>query len=142
MFNGAPGDHVDRFARLGIGTGWRSGARVKKAGDGQVYGFDGDEGGEVQLKCLTLSSGEVCWSFSGLGAGSLFVADNHFIVLSESGELLIAPVSNESFSHIAKAKILDGKCWTVPVLCNGLIYCRNASGEIACVNVSLSLRLD
>ena len=110
--------------------------------DGHIYGFDGDAGGEVQLKCLTLSSGEVRWSYPGLGAGSLFVADNHLIVLSESGELSIAPVSNESFSPIAKAKILDGKCWTVPVLCNGLIYCRNASGEIACVNVSLSLRLD
>jgi len=104
--------------------------------DGYVYGFDGDEGGgEVQLKCLEFSTGEVRWSYPGLGAGSLFAADNHFIVLSETGELVIAPVSNDSFEPSRSKKILDGKCWTAPVLSHGLIYCRNASGDIACVNL-------
>ena len=105
--------------------------------DGHIYGFDGDEGAEVQLKCLEFSSGEVRWSQSGLGAGSLMVADNHLVVLSETGELSIAPVSSTIFAPIAKVKVLDGKCWTVPVLSNGLIYCRNASGEIACIDVTL-----
>lgn len=104
--------------------------------DGHIYGFDGDEGGEVQLKCLEFSSGNVRWSFSGFGAGSLLVADSHLILLSEEGELSTAPMSNQLFKPTAKAKILEGKCWTVPVLSNGRIYCRNAAGDIACVNVS------
>jgi outer membrane protein assembly factor BamB len=104
--------------------------------DGHLYGFDGDEGGEVQLKCMEFLSGEVRWSHAGLGAGSLMVADNHLIILSEAGELSIAPVSSKEFETTSSAKILDGKCWTVPVLSNGLIYCRNAAGELACVNVS------
>jgi len=103
--------------------------------DGYLYGFDGDEGGDVQFKCLEFSSGQVQWSHPGLGAGSLMVADNHFVVLSETGELSIAPVSHAAFVPASKTKVLESKCWTVPVLCNGLIYCRNASGEIACVNV-------
>ena len=65
------------------------------------------------------------------------VADNHLIILSEAGELSITPVSNTLFAPISKAKILDGRCWTVPVLSNGLIYCRNGSGEIVCVNLTL-----
>ncbi len=105
--------------------------------DGHLYGFDGDEGGDVTLKCLEFSTGKVRWSQAGFGAGSLMVADNHLIILSESGELSIAPASSKSFHTIAKAKILDGKCWTVPVLSNGFIYCRNAIGEFVCVNVSL-----
>ncbi len=104
--------------------------------DGYLYGFDGDEGGEVQLKCMEFSSGEVRWSHAGLGAGSLMVADNHLIILSEAGELSIAVASSQVFETLSTAKILDGKCWTVPVLCNGLIYCRNAAGELACVDVS------
>ncbi len=104
--------------------------------DGHLYGFDGDEGGDVTLKCLELSTGEVRWSQTGFGAGSLMVADNHLIILSETGELSIALASNKSFHTIAKSKILDGKCWTVPVLSNGFIYCRNAAGELVCVNVS------
>ncbi len=108
--------------------------------DGHLYGFDGDEGGEVQLKCLDFLSGEVRWSQAGLGAGSLMVADNHLIILSEAGELSIAPVSSKVFKTTSAAKILDGKCWTVPVLSNGLIYCRNAAGELACVDVSTQKR--
>ena len=104
--------------------------------DGHLYGFDGNEGGEVQLKCMDFASGEVRWSHAGLGAGSLMVADNHLIILSETGELSIAPVSSKGFETTSTAKILDGKCWTVPVLSNGLIYCRNAAGELACVDVS------
>jgi len=104
--------------------------------DGYLYGFDGNEGGEVQLKCMEFASGEVLWSHEGLGAGSLMVADNHLIILSETGELSVAPVSSKAFETTSTAKILDGKCWTVPVLSNGLIYCRNAAGELACVDVS------
>lgn len=110
--------------------------------DGHLYGFDGDEGGEVQLRCMEFASGEVLWSHTGLGAGSLMVADNHLIILSETGELSIAPVSSKVFETTSAAKILDGKCWTVPVLSNGLIYCRNAAGELACVDVSSSSKLD
>jgi len=104
--------------------------------DGCLYGFDGDEGAEAQLKCMEYQSGEVRWSQTGFGAGSLMVADNHLIILSESGELTIAPVSSELFKPTATAKILDTKCWTVPVLSNACIYCRNAAGEIVCVDVS------
>jgi hypothetical protein len=63
------------------------------------------------------------------------VADNRLIVLSGAGELMIAPVSSESFTPTARANVLTGKCWTVPVLANGRIYCRNAEGTVVCVDV-------
>jgi hypothetical protein len=31
--------------------------------------------------------------------------------------------------------VLGGKCWTVPVLANGRILCRNAEGAVVCVDV-------
>ena len=103
--------------------------------DGNIYGFDGDDGGEVQLKCLEFATGEVKWSFSGLGLGSLMAANNRLIALSQEGELLIAPASPAGFQTTARAKVLEGKCWTVPVLSDGFIYCRNAAGDIVCVDV-------
>ena len=36
----------------------------------------------------------------------------------------------EGFKPTARAKVLEGKCWTVPVLANGRIYCRNAAGDL------------
>jgi hypothetical protein len=52
------------------------------------------------------------------------------IALSGDGELSIAPASPSGFKPIAKAKVLGPKCWTTPVLANGLVYCRNSRGEI------------
>ena len=62
-------------------------------------------------------------------------ADGKLIVLSERGELIIAESSREQFKPIARAQVLGGKCWTVPVLANGQIYCRNAAGNLVCLDV-------
>ena len=34
------------------------------------------------------------------------------------------------------AKVLEGKCWSQPVLANGRIYVRNAPGKVVCLDVS------
>jgi len=31
--------------------------------------------------------------------------------------------------------VLQGKCWTTPVLAGGRIYCRNAAGDVVCLDV-------
>jgi len=62
-------------------------------------------------------------------------ADGKLIVLSDEGELLVGPASSKGFTPSARAKVLDGKCWTVPVLANGRIYCRNAAGDLVCLDV-------
>lgn len=103
--------------------------------DGFLYGVDGNDTAERSLKCIELETGSVRWSFVGLGSASLFAAGKKLIVLSDQGELVVAGASPDGFQPTARAQILTGKCWTVPVLANGLIYCRNASGEIVCADV-------
>ena len=39
------------------------------------------------------------------------------------------------FKPIARAQVLKGKCWTTPLLSNGQIYCRNAVGDVVCLDV-------
>jgi outer membrane protein assembly factor BamB len=103
--------------------------------DGYVFGIDGDSGAKAKLTCVEFKSGTVRWSEPAVGYGSLMAANGRLIVLSDEGELMIAPASPEKFAPSAKAKVLDGKCWTVPVLANGRVYCRNASGELVCVDL-------
>jgi len=103
--------------------------------DGHLYGIDGDTTTKSFLKCVELKTGDVRWSHEGVGMGALTAAAGKLIVLSETGELLVAPASSEKFAQTARAKVLDGKCWTVPVLANGRIYCRNAAGDVVCVDV-------
>jgi outer membrane protein assembly factor BamB len=100
-----------------------------------LYGFDGDEGGEVKLKCVEFATGKVLWAEIGYGSGSLIGVGNRLLVLSEQGELVVVTASGDSHQAIARAKILDGKCWTVPVLSHGRVFARNASGDVVSLQV-------
>ena len=103
---------------------------------GYIYGFDGQVGGGGILTCLDLATGEKKWTQDGMGTGSLMIADGKLIILGEKGTLVIAEASPEGFRELASAKILTGKCWTVPVLANGKIYARNATGQLVCLDVT------
>ena len=98
--------------------------------DGFIYGFSGH-----RLKCLDFNTGKVQWAQRGLGEGSLCAASNTLIVLSEKGKLVIVDASAEKYSPIASAQIFRAKTWTVPVLANGLLYARNAQGNVMCLDL-------
>ena len=102
---------------------------------GQVYGVDGDAGQKTALKCLDFATGAEKWSQPLAGSGAVAAADGKLIVLSGEGELMIGAASPDAFKPTARAKVLGGKCWTVPVLANGRILCRNAEGTVVCVDV-------
>ena len=104
--------------------------------DGHLYGTDGDAGNKNDLRCVELATGMLKWKESGVGTGGVTAADGKLIVLSARGELIIARASPAKFDPISRAQVLGGKCWTVPVLANGLIYCRNAAGDLVCVDMS------
>lgn len=98
--------------------------------NGYLYGFD-----ESELKCLDFQTGNVKWSQKGLGKSSLMIADGKMIILTEKGELVIAEANSDSYKELARAKVLGGLCWTVPVLSGGKIYCRNHEGNLICLEV-------
>jgi outer membrane protein assembly factor BamB len=102
---------------------------------GFLYGVDGDAGQKTALKCVEMSTGTEKWSVPLTGSGALAAADGKLIVLGGDGTLMIAPAAAADFKPTAQAKVLTGKCWTVPVLANGRLYCRNAEGHVVCVDL-------
>ncbi len=97
--------------------------------DGHLYGFD-----EAILKCIDLDGTEL-WAERGMGKGSLSAAGKRLLIMSGKGELIIADASPERFLELSRAKVVDGGvCWTTPVIANGLIYCRNSLGSLACMD--------
>lgn len=102
--------------------------------DGHLYGVDGNTTDRAKLKCLELATGQEKWAETGIGNGSVAVAGGRLIVLSDRGELMVAPATPDGFAPTARARVLEGKCWTVPVLAHGRIYCRSARGDVACVD--------
>jgi outer membrane protein assembly factor BamB len=97
---------------------------------GHLYGFD-----DSRLRCLDWGTGDVKWTQRGLGKGSLMLADGKLIIMSDKGKLVISEASPDGFKELAGVKILSGLCWTVPVLSNGRIYCRNHEGDLVCLDV-------
>jgi outer membrane protein assembly factor BamB len=106
--------------------------------DGYLYGFDGNSHNArtVSIKCIDYATGEEKWGERGLGCGSLMMSDGKLMLLSDRGELVIAAATPEEFKPACRTKILDGKCWTVPVLANKRIFARDAGGELVCIDVS------
>ena len=104
-----------------------------------LYGFDGNVhmAGPKDFVCLRFSSGEEKWRVSdrGLKVGSLLVAGNRMILFGQSGELAFARVNPTKFDPIDREQVLGGKCWTMPVLSNDLLYLRNARGDLICLNL-------
>jgi len=114
---------------------------------GYLYGSD-----RGTLQCIEWATGAVKWSCPGaflrppgqeregerhhpLGEGALIAAGQHLIVLDEGGNLRLVPAMPSAYRELAHARVLEGPCWTAPVLANGLLYCRNNAGDLVCLDL-------
>jgi outer membrane protein assembly factor BamB len=94
-----------------------------------LYGFD-----EAVLKCMDLEGNEL-WAQRGLGDGCLSGAADRLLVMSADGELIVVAADPTGYRELSRTKVLEGgEYWTKPVLVNGLIYCRNSLGQLACLD--------
>lgn len=105
--------------------------------EGHLYGISGNThvARLGTIVCMEHATSEVKWSHRGYGVGSLLISSGKCLVLSDSGELVCCEASPEGYKELAKARILDGLCWTVPVLVSGRIYARNSRGDLVCVEL-------
>ncbi len=99
-----------------------------------VYGIHDNASGS-ELQCLDWNTGKLKWANPQFGKGTILLADGKLIGMTDKGELLVAQPDPGEFKVISRAQVLGGKCWTVPTLANGRLYCRNAKGDIVCLDV-------
>ncbi len=97
---------------------------------GNVFGFN-----ETHLACISWDTGELNWTTRELRKGSLILAGGKLILLDETGKLVVAEATDQGYKPLAEAQVLDGRCWTTPVLAGGHIYVRNATGQVVSLDV-------
>ena len=94
-------------------------------------------GGHLErwFRCIDADSGKIKWEEKGF-SGNLIRAGAVSLILTTTGDLILADVSAKGFKELGRVTVLKGKCWTIPALAGGKAYCRNADGELVCVDVS------
>ena len=67
------------------------------------------------------------WSEDGFlfGAGTLTLAGDALVIVRETGELVVAAASPESFEELGRAPLLSGTVRAYPALAYGVLYVRS-----------------
>lgn len=102
--------------------------------EGHLFGFDGNSNTKKAfLRCLEFQTGVKKWEQPL--KGSLMLADGKLIILTPDGKLIVVEASSTGYTELGNAQVLNGHCWTAPVLSNGRVYCRDAVGMLVCLDV-------
>lgn len=105
--------------------------------DGFLYGYHGRQEQGPSLRCVELSSGKVRWSADDFGAGSVLLAGDKLLLLTEKGQLILAPATPDGFKPTARAQILGFDTRAYPALAGGRLYARGKD-RVVCVNLGTS----
>lgn len=101
---------------------------------GFIYGVTGNTGGG-QVCCVDPATGQARWTHKEAGFCALTLADGKLVLLHEKGTLRVADASEDAYHERLSSKILDGTCWTSPVVCGGLVYVRNDKGRLLALDL-------
>jgi outer membrane protein assembly factor BamB len=93
---------------------------------GVLYGFD-----MAILKAVDAETGQSLWRERGLGTGSLVVAGDHLVVLSDAGEIALVEPDRAGFQILRRQQVMTGQTWTPPSVASGKIFLRNHEHLIA-----------
>jgi outer membrane protein assembly factor BamB len=99
-----------------------------------LYGWDGRQEQGCALRCVEWKTHKVRWSQSGLGAGTVSRTGDQLVVLTERGELILAPAVPEGFKPSARAQILPFTVRAHPALSDGKLFARSKD-KLVCVDL-------
>lgn len=103
--------------------------------DGHLYGmFQFKEYGSGPVKAVDIATGTVKWEQGGFGPGHVLLTRSGVLALDDDGELVLFEASPAAYKELARAKVLDGKCWTTPVVAGGKVFVRSTR-EAACLDL-------
>ena len=102
---------------------------------GHLYGmFSFKAYANGPVKCVDVATGTVKWEQPGFGAGQAILAGDRVVALSDAGEIVIIDPKPDGYKEVARSKVVDGKCWSMPVVSGGRLYVRSTK-EAACYDI-------
>lgn len=114
-----------------VREGWKS-TRLKTkfssavVRDGHAYGLD-----EGRLASIDLATGEKVWKTEKFGFGQHLLFDDHLLVQTEPGPVVMGMISPSGFVETGRLEALSSMTWNVPVVAGRILLVRN-DREAAC----------
>jgi outer membrane protein assembly factor BamB len=119
---------------------------------GYLYGPFGiqfyDATPATQLKCIDMRTGQVQWSVDNFGHGGIMLVDNHLVVITEMGDLVLVKPDPNAYTELGRFQAIPdyfgdtNKCWNSPAFADGRVYVRSTS-FLACYDLSMpNLKLE
>jgi outer membrane protein assembly factor BamB len=99
--------------------------------DGCVFGLD-----DGIFACADLRDGSKRWRDGRYGHGQGLVVGEHYLLMTESGELVLLRPTREAPNELARWKVLNSKTWNPIALAGELLLVRN-DREAACLRLSV-----
>lgn len=93
--------------------------------NGYLYGWHGRQEMGQELRCVEMRTGKVQWSVPNLRAGTVTLMKDHLLVITESGDALVAPATPKAFQPLLKKRLLEPTVRSYPALSDGRLYVRN-----------------
>ena len=102
---------------------------------GFAYGMDGTADPKAPLVCVDLENGETKWKSKDVQGGSLILAGDKLLILTETGDIVLADPSPSGYKEISRKHVLGARNWVQPTLANGRIFARNNKGELVALGL-------
>ena len=99
-----------------------------------LYGFHGRQETGQELRCIDPVKGKVVWK-KPFTTGSVIAAEKQLVILTEKGELVIAPASPNGFEPTARGQILGATTRAIPALADGRLYARDGK-NLVCIDLA------
>ena len=104
--------------------------------EGDIYFLTKGRGSSgTGLNCVDAETGKRKFLDEKYDFGNSLLVGNKMIMLSEKGELIWGELGDASFKETHRQKILEGLCWSNPVLLGDLLYARDAEGSTVCLQL-------
>jgi outer membrane protein assembly factor BamB len=101
------------------------------ARDGFLYGLD-----DGILACVDLADGSQRWKEGRYGHGQGLLVGELYLLLAESGELVLLRPTPDAPNELARLRAFDSKTWNPPALSGDLLFVRNDQ-EAACLRLRI-----
>jgi len=103
--------------------------------NGHYYGMYGQD--TLRLQCIDAENGDIKWSATGFGYGSVTRAQDKIIALSDRGDVVLVEADPAQYTEIGRIRPIRSKTWNNPAVSGGKIFIRSTTEAVA-LDVSAS----